>query len=74
MHNFYEHIHFIRLAEQLHLLGENIYNLDFDAYDQLFATELKRLAMQVRHPATRAQLEDMADSRWLPVYRTVLDE
>ncbi|WP_166820075.1 hypothetical protein [Thalassoroseus pseudoceratinae] len=61
MHTFFEHVRIVRLAEQLYLLGENVYDLDFDAYDQLFATELKRLAMQVRHPATRAQLEDMAE-------------
>ena len=61
MHNFYEHIRLARLAEQLHLLGENIYDLDFDAYDQLFATELKRLAIQSPQPATKAQLEDMAE-------------
>jgi len=59
MHKFTEHIRLIRLAEQLQVLGENVYDLDFDAYDQLFATELKRLAQQTNDLAAKSRLEEM---------------
>ena len=62
MHTFIEHIRLNSLAQQLQLLWESHYDIDHDAYDQLFATELRRLASKVRDPATKAELETMASS------------
>ena len=61
MHTFIDHVHHLRLEEQLSVLGENVYELNHEAYDQLFATELKRLAMQTNDRMAKAQLEDLAD-------------
>lgn len=61
MHTFIDHIHHLRLEEQLFVLGENVYELNHKAYDQLFATELKRLAMHNDRMA-KSQLEDLADN------------
>ena len=60
MHTFIDHVHHLRLEEQLFILGENVYDLNHKAYDQLFATELKRLAMQTNDRMAKAQLEDLA--------------
>ncbi|WP_145271307.1 hypothetical protein [Planctomycetes bacterium SV_7m_r] len=62
MHTFIDHIHHLRLEEQLFVLGENVYDLNHKAYDQLFATELKRLAMQTNDRKSKVQLEDLADN------------
>ena len=61
MHTFIDHVHHLRLEEQLFALGENVYDLNHKAYDQLFATELKRLAMQTNDRMAKAQLEDLAE-------------
>ena len=61
MHTFIGHVHHLRLEEQLLVLGENVYDLNHKAYDQLFATELKRLAMQTNDRMAKTQLEDLAE-------------
>lgn len=54
-------INHIRLADFLRPLAENFYELDHEAYDRLFATELKRLALQTQGPQAKAHLDDMAN-------------
>ena len=61
MHTFIEHIRLDRIAASIRRLRENFYDLNHQAYDQLFATELKRLALQARDPKAKAHLEDMAE-------------
>lgn len=61
MNTFIEHLRQTRIARQLQTLSENFYDLNHDAYDQLFATELKRLSVQAKDPQAKAHLEDMAN-------------
>jgi len=62
MHTFIEHVRLDRIATSVRRLRENFYDLNHDAYDQLFATELKRLSLQAKDPKAKGNLEDMADS------------
>ncbi|WP_417737030.1 hypothetical protein [Rosistilla oblonga] len=54
-------IYHLRLIELLRPLRENFYDLNHAAYDQLFATELKRLSLQAKDPKAKGHLEDMAN-------------
>lgn len=58
MHTFYYYARLAQIAETLRLL-ETFYPLDKAAYDSLFSTELKRLAMQTTDPRVRRELEDL---------------
>ncbi len=62
MHTFIEHVRLDRIATSVRRLRENFYGLDHEAYDQLFATELKRLSLQAKAPKSKAHLEDMANN------------
>ena len=70
MNTFIEHLRQIRIARQLQTLSENFYDLNHDAYDQLFATELKRLSLQAKDPKAKGHLEDMANDFKFTAYVT----
>jgi len=65
MQTFWEFVHTLHLAESLRLL-ENFYPLDSDAYDALFAAELRKLAMQSpKGSKDLKSLEDFGFTRYI---------
>ena len=71
MHTFFEYAQYVTLANRLKLL-ETFFPLDSGAYDSLFATELKRLAMQTPDPTARKEFEELENFKYTNYIRAAV--